>query len=876
MSTKTAIDLATLGASENDSEGVDCYISEKGIQAAPAKVRELEGSAGVGKYHATMYMNGITYYIFERKIFNEKLEAVKARYGYFDKPNLNFLEYGSGEERERIPTNYFKFDNERVDAKRPIKTISYMTLTNKTLQFFNITEMNTIDFEVSNNILALFNCNVLAFMAEREGNNPPVLTFIKNPLFATKTPDDITNKFPMGILSLRSWSPVWMKYHYKNTNAYLYKRVVDIRRDAKPVDFTVLLSEESVFIYDKNTGEILALRQIRRRTKMDDDYPYVAYLNDNSQLGKHTTDWKAIMDIDNTDRPMVYLEYVNHLYLFNTEYIESGLGQNDNAYGMEWKNSQTSGNIIISSKLTNENGGTFPHSVTFYEPLPFLVTVPVSATSSYRIPFCQVQIGKDAGGATFHYGKFKIPERILGDFEIHSFYQGKSELRPSEFRKGDNIDYIKEKINSTVEFMTATPDEWSHVLPGGEFKTFYSLNSAFAKEDFIVSPMLRVYEINGDAVLNGTSLSYHTQDYLWGQRSRAFSIGTRLYTNVNPYIKTNKSEEITIQKFREQNIIGNDLGKLPTAVIKGLAKNELAARTLKLRDQQGNLRILSLPKQDMEEVTVEYKNAVYYTDIGSFNITPENNQYEVPSNISDKIIGLWGEDRDILFISSKSIERFNIADSIDVPLSFVRLEKTYDLLVDWSGINKRLDLLTKEKGAIQLNGEKRIRVIFDENSRIAPDTVWKTTDLRIIENIDCFYAIDSQNRAFRQEINAAIFSLTDSGTENSEPILAGDSAMHLCKWESDKRFSVEWTYRNERNILLSEITIRMALFNVAMAMKKRTIDLYKDDILIRSRDTSNATVNFYKFGRGLSSKFKIKLQGYLREVMLTDTEGWQK
>ncbi|MCL1955768.1 MAG: hypothetical protein FWF63_00465 [Fibromonadales bacterium] len=870
MSTKTAIDLATLGAPDNDSEGVDCYISEKGIQAAPEAIRELEGSSGIGKYQATMYMDGVTYYIFERKIFNEKMEIVKARYSYFDERDFSFITFGS---REEIPTDdYFeyKLKNEQIDRKRPIKTISYMTITNAELQFFNIKDMNTLDFKVSNNIVALFNCNILAFL--RADNND--LHFIKNPIFSTKTPNDITDKFPMGILSLRSWSPVWLRDHY---NAELGDRVVDLRDKYKPPDFAVLLSEESVFIYDKNTKKVLALRQIRRRMKSDNEYyPEQVYIN---QSGSFTIDenmdWKVIRESFGNFTPYVYLEYVNHLYLFDSNIASSEqITGGDNIYGVEWTSEQMENEAVIASqiKFVTPSSASTPSRVEFFKPLPVMHKIHVPTDYYHKIPFCQsLPIPSNPRAK---YCELYDARRIWGH-EIRGFWiESTANFSFTRFETNDTIEDVKRKIKEVLERDNInTPDNWEKIHRDGTF----SSTQEEVNQSFLIALGTYVYEFDFEAVLKGISLSYHTQDYLWGQRSRSFSLGTKLFTNVNPYTQNNKTEEIEISKWREQDIVGNDQRKLRRTVIDDMKKAELATQTLSLKDSQGNLRILSLPNQETQEVTVEYKNAVYYTDVGSFNITPANNQYEVPSNISDKIIGLWGEDRDILFISSKSIERFNIADSFDVPLTFVRLEKTYDLLIDWSGINKRLDILTKEKGTIYLNGEKRIKAIFNESSRIAPDTVWKATDLRIIENNANLYVIDSQNRAFKQALSSPVFSLTRGGTTGNTPLLASNTlGIFFCDWESDERFSVEWTYRNERNILLGEITIRMAQFNSAMAMEKRTIELYKDGNLIRSRYTSNATVNFYKFGRGLSSKFKINLEGYLKEVVLTDTEGWQK
>jgi len=881
MSTKTAIDLSTLGAPDNDSEGYGCYISEKGIQAAPESTGELvvASSEAAGKYQGTMYLDGTTYYIFREYIVNEEGKTVAALFSEFN----NDFGYDEGPRTKKIPKNFFEYKirGEKIDKQSPIKTISYITLTNKKLQFFNVASMGTIDFEVSNNIVALFNCNVLAFIDEEK----EYLTFVKNPIFATQTQDDITEHFPLGILSLRSWSPVWLETSANGVVAMTGIRTMRLTKGKVPLDFSVLLSEESVFIYNKNTRKILALRQIKRHTKTD----YIDHMKANQTA---IVEWKAIgwitlpsgsslsniFNLKSEGNVFVNIEYNNYLYVFNEENTESfTVSDGGNIYGIRFEGTNNSEQTIISrNEIKNIIGDTWAEDISFFHRLPNTTGYKIKNDEEYRIHYClsfPALIGGDIDAAKFEAGLAVLNnETEIYGMEANCFFRVKTEVEGLLLTRYDNIDSVIYGIQRKLNLdMITTPDNWTRITTDGKFTSMAATSNA--KETFMMSSATMVYEINEDASIVGTSLSYHRQDYLWGQRSRAFSLGTKVYANANPYTKTNKTLEAELKKWGKQDLIGITRKQIPASA-GSLAESELAFKTLKIRDASRNLIILSLPEQPTEEKTAEYANAVYYTDIGSFNITPANNQYEVPSNISDKIIGLWGEDRDILFISSKSIERFNIADSIEVPLTFVRLEKTYDLLIDWSGINKRLDLLTKEKGAICLNGEKRVNAIFNENSRIAPDTVWKTTDLRVIENTDCYYAIDSQNRAFKQDIEAPIFSLTNA--VGTKPLLAGNGNIFYCDWESSKIFKVAWTYRNERNILLSEITIRMAQFNSAMAEKKREIVLYKDNKRINAMKTANSTVKFYKIGRGLSCRFMIETEGYLKEVVLTDTEGWQK
>jgi hypothetical protein len=123
VSEKTAIDLETLGAPGNDSEGVDCYISEKGIQAAPKQISEEK--TGTGKYIGKMYLCGTTYHVFEKIVFDEKMEEAAAHYNSF---NETFA-YEEKEASTAIPENYFEYKirGDTIDGKRPVKTISYMT-----------------------------------------------------------------------------------------------------------------------------------------------------------------------------------------------------------------------------------------------------------------------------------------------------------------------------------------------------------------------------------------------------------------------------------------------------------------------------------------------------------------------------------------------------------------------------------------------------------------------------------------------------------------------------------------------------------------------------------------------------------------------------
>jgi len=910
VSQKTAIDLNTLGAPDNDSEGHGCYISEQGIQAAPNMLYGEPLIPGTGKYIGIMYICGKTYHIFKDRILNENMNIELAYFDRFDPGSLKYIpsEYIS---KPLVPDYFeYKIRNETIDDKRPVKTISYMTLTNKELKFYEIASSNTFSFKVRDNILAILNCNVIAFMPD--DNNNDTLRFIKNPLFATSTQDDLTERFPLGIFALRSWTPAWARARPTydppaQFNAVPLSHPVNLYHEGTMVDgeFRILLSEETVFIYDRNTRKVKAIRQIRRRcrsdTKNGGETNYVKDQEGNINTEELSTIiYNKFFKQNGIDIVQAHLEYVNLLFLFTDKDIENIYDKNDwdsdGANGKTtyydvpgWDKDNNVQHTILNSDLSFTGldgfiGKRWEIDTEVFNEYTKLECVIVKPNHKYSIPYRFYHYLSSISSNNLDAGVayLKTPMQI-GFLEVNYLYVASPLAQCSWFsNKTDGIDYVMKHIFSLVDYdLAAMPDKWNNIGPDGNFKAGnVNLDEHEAFPTFLYSPWARVFEIygrQGNAMLKGTAISYRKQDYLWGQRSRAFSIGTDIWADINPYTPENSSELLELDKWKVPfERIGLESKQLLVPV-EDIKPAELAKRTLALRStDKGIIIIPTLIEWEKRKLTTEYRNAVYFSDVGSFDINTTDQHYIVPSNISDSIIGLYGENRDILLISNKSIERFNIADASGEPLSFVRLEKVYDYLIDWSGINNRLDIITKEKGAAILNGIKRVSELFNTESRIAPDTIWKTTELRVIEcesgNERFLYLLDSQNRAFRHAFDKPIFSLTSS--KNVQPMLASEHGIYYCDWESGNPFTVEWSYRSERNILLSEISIRNAQYRPSD--EKRWVRLWKDGELIRERHTSYASINFYKLGRGISSRLRIETSGYLREVAMTDTEEGQK
>jgi len=704
VSQKTAIDLATLGAPDNDSAGTGCYISERGVQAAPYGIKELRGD--VGTYHGSMYMDGITYHIFQNRIINEGLDIVPARFSRFKSDDFS---YEPGGTEDLIPDWFFKHGE---DEPRPLKAISYMTLTDRDVKFYDIANARVFSLRARNNIVALFSFNAIAFMEEDGEGNKTDLRFVLNPLFADMKDDDLTDRFPMEILALRSWTPLWNNnidddgYAMLDPDVALHlKAPADLRLKS---EMHILLAEETVFLYEKESRKVRAIRQIRRRCADDSTTDFIGDLEGydlDTTIANNF--FKRTPFITNTY--FDYLEYVNRLYLFTEERIDAaslddGGGTEPAAaseyYGKKWDGSnepiETIYNIDSSSDFLGFS------ILDIFDRYPAMRKTMVRSTDKHRIPYFfhnyLDEDKRDVVGYNRGLGAFGDMDISYGLYSetVNTLYRAWTSRTPCLwFNKGDDIDSVLRKISGGLAgIRLATPDNWSRVQDDGTF------NGNDNHSNFAQSAWSRVYEIYQSARLRGSRLFRHSQEYLWGQRSRAFSLGT-MVKDANPYGRLNDTAGMQIAGWDSVDGTGYNSKPIPGGK-EDIAPIELAARTLAIRgrysppDPDGSYFIIpALFPVKEKDYSTDLKNAAYFSDVGSFDINTTDQHYEVPSNVSDRLIGVWGEDRDVLFIGTKSIERFNIADSSAAPLSFVRLEKTHDLLLDWSGINGRLDTLTR-------------------------------------------------------------------------------------------------------------------------------------------------------------------------------------
>jgi len=806
VSARTAIALETLGAPDNDSEGFNCYASEKGIQALPSKKKQIEDLGEAGAYLCKFFMCGKTYYVFSRKIIDENGNPVKAVYMEFVDGGIELS--GKDELLDAPPEFYFNKD-EKIE--RDIKTVSYMTLTNKEFNLYEISKNMTHPFIAEKNILAVFSCNILAFQQETNGN----LAFVKTPVFHHSTSEDVSDISPLQVYIYRAFIP------HQGTN------VVAEECGKHGNGFgRLLLHEESIFLYDKDSRKIKALLQRRRRLtgdKYDDTLEF-----DESKREMYIIHGYYF-------NPFEQFFYVHAFYVFNIQY--PNLYGAREKYQREWSD----GNYSIDWWLADDP--TF----NIHKPFPSCVFMANSK-------------------ALFALSPEIKDRRSVSATSVHYKWYCTIQLVPANFMEIDKETTIDEVMDYAKTNPYPTPD--SGEVPDG-WHSWVFISQELKDPNLFVN-------------LGQT----HRQKYLWAQRSRLFSLGTMSYKNVWPYspyddlsIGDDKNiEKMELRRFRAVQMRGND-----DNTVTGIELNEDVLGNF---EDLNNIKfymtyfgrvIYSLFEWPQEEIEIEYANEVYHTMVGNLGFKFEDSPYFVPSNVSDEIIGLYGQDRNIFTISQKSIEQFNIADIDASPVQFVRLERTYDMLVDWSGLNGKLDILTKELGQYIFNGTPRVKRIFGMDSRILPATMIKSIMMDVVQTGEYdIRLIDANKREFLASIYAPIHAIT---LNDRDDIFADAQGLI---WETSiddgnfDRFAVSWNYRTGRNILLGRIAIRTAQFGPGHATRRRKFSLLKDGMPLRERDTINQTVEFYKIGMGLNNRLSIEMEGYLREVEIEDTERGQK
>jgi len=974
----TQLDLNTLGNPSNDSEALNCYISEKGVQAVPSFIDGAKVGLKVGKYWGSFNLDSKKYFIFEDTILNEELEFALAYFHYFDEDGL-FHEADSVS--ASFDGDYFLYDVRGFIDTRPIKAISYMTITNQELTLYDISTNTSIIRKVKNNTLAIISANVIAFIDEKTDE----LNLVKNPIFGEKNKNtELDLISPFGIYAIRSYFPVRIRVNgrygsdmgglysgergnfpltmqsevpIKNPNN-IYLKVADgpsaylkesgdsrINNPPGPYSDQIFygLREETVFIYDKQTRKIKAAHQVRLRGDYDTDVTTRDTIDPsrgntikpiNVQIRTTIFEYNGLIHS--------YNPYIRTLLVFSNDINTENLNIDNNIfYNEEFSNDSTAVSKVWLDSFYNQlpdvnrnrifNNPDVPEDTlpfSFFRRYTSVVGAVRDDTEGWFFPYLLYYTKSSIDNldqgilnpeyAARAYGIFKTEDTEIGEKKIWmdkkryqcrlltkdsdidevignvvNFYDPNNLSFERSFAIIDDIDTTAPRVigDNNIEFGSFSNTDW--------LRSFMRVYPAFAAWEIYDSATI----VTGDGEDDGLIDAFRAK-YLYSLRSRLFSIKTEIFSQIFPFA-FNGNSSLTVDKFPLASSFGNTEKPINDWMysifnydgrysaynflldeqyfqLKNILPIE--GQNIILKNSRNNSDLFLYRMFDWPEPKREigYTNAVYYTRISQFAHEEIDEPYFVPSNISAEIFGLFGTDRNIYAISDKGIEEFNIADSADVPVSFNRVFKIYDRLIDFSYINNNLDILYKNLNSFFFNDIQRIKEIYTNDSRIAPDTTYKQINFKVIDNQDHWRIFDSENREFKIDKDKAMHSLTN---KNNESWYTSDKFIKLASTDTENfnTFRISWYWRPEKTEMLRKIAINTSEYeawNTQDFPRAKMFKLWKnlgdDDILVGERFTNQYTTSFFKIGRMNSVRLILELNGYLKSIEMHSTGIHQK
>jgi hypothetical protein len=824
MSVKNMLDLNTLGDNTNDSRGDNCYISEKGIQSLPSKISNLlpYNVRSAGRYLSYFYLGGVTYMVFDNFVIDERGYLVLAYYidqgdNGFEIENLHYA-----------PKDFFSGSNER-----DIKTVSYFTKTNKKIILYskNISKENSkfAEYDLTDNIIAVFNNNILAFQLKEYGNS---VFFLKNPIFTSLKDAPTEFESPFGVYEFQSFFFLPKRFLANET---VIDRILEL-------DKVVVLN---------NTGDINSVGHgewsfyTPAIQTNDMSYAEVTWSGESNRLYLMEST-VVLYDKKSGDVRIIFSTNKKNISYFNNNTSEFSFYVNSWFYFRDF-------NVVNMPPFNNDSA-------------PFIYP---TDNGTKVIPDYSVNKMINTPKAFIYYKKsdsFTVYDSQFIDYGLE---------RPDySIANLSNINDIRTEVNRIMN----DSDTLTMASVDGNDR---SINANMRYRNiFGVLSFLPIYVINDDADLKGQELTYYTTENIWAQRNRIFSIGINSkisYPFTNDVNISNKDYEVRVNKFNKTFITEGDNFHLNGPIEYGGNKTVNYNVIQNTLFQNGNKAIYHwfewITRNINEEIS---QNRLYYSFVGDFYLEAIDSTFIEPSNIADKLIGAWGNDRELYTIGKKSMEQFNISDSSTSPVSFVRVFKTYQKLIDWTAINNNFNILTYENSNFHLNDVSFIRRdLFDVDSRFGVETAIKGMPFTVIDNgAKGKLLIDSEARAFNADNNMfiqAINIFTDGF-----PIFSNNMDICLVNLENENRFKVGFFYRTDENILLRCLSVNAAAYDRQASEKKKNYKVYRNEKLIFERNSSQQTVNFYSLGRGWNDNLSVECQGYLKSIIVEDTAIGQR
>lgn len=292
---------------------------------------------------------------------------------------------------------------------------------------------------------------------------------------------------------------------------------------------------------------------------------------------------------------------------------------------------------------------------------------------------------------------------------------------------------------------------------------------------------------------------------------------------------------------------------------------------------------------ELEVRTIPDPNFVYFTGVGTFEITNPAIDFISPTNIADNVVGIYGRQRDVYIIKQKSIEHWQIADTFESPLNWVKLESRFDDLIAWGAHSGKFNILVKDNSDYYANGKNYVnKGLFRDGMIWLPAMVVKGQWHDILEaqneegSTDYLLLISKDGNVFKTSPDKFIFPITQSAISNVYATLNGD--VSICDTEPDSPYFVEFFYRNPKNLAINSMTIATDQYDESIHKARRSFSVWKNKNIEEaktsrpnwSRQTVQNLVKFYKLGRGEMPRFIVKLQGYLKGIAIDDSAMKQK
>lgn len=847
MATQKVFDMESVGLPNSDSLGINCYISEKGIQGIP-----LVPSGTYGKYIGSFVLNDRTYHLWENNLTSS------------DGGNISVCSAINGV-RSSIVTGTSPAIPQVSGVKifpswQSVKSFSGMVVTNPNLTF------NGINYKAVGNSIAVIGNGTLALI---DGNNNNALTFIKAwsikaPSYQLANPND-------SVLKIRRYQLLraYKGGYFQMSQSFIPSQYA---RDS-------LGSQYRVYGMSSAYCEL----EIQTYSDMDDNVRFVVILSNI---------WNPKINV--LDAPGDRNRVSVHVLL--------PANANTKAY---FPFKDASGNIIVDQT----NGTLSSYYPTSEQPFGSLYALrPFSFMANTQTFYGSYVIGNPTG----NYSNRILCGRITGAASTGlTMYYGELPSGVGIYDDTQRMSLFTLSIPNTGAALDAQIKKWYN---DNMERLGNGLADTINQNKFYLNALcLYVSSVTLPGTIDST-YSQPSETNIFALRNRLFSLSPNIAFNT----QYNKGQAIS---FPGGQLISNIqyASNWQNGQIVGTLNLRRAVNQVAVTDDAGNAEGFSFEQVNRILVNGQYHEApdplhgdwytggqsifdYYFPANESYGRKYDNNAlffsmtamfqwdyigafYVVPSNVADSLVGVWGKQRDMYAISSKSVEHYQISDNSVSPVNWVNVLMKYDNLADWCGVNckESFNIIYQDKGNWWHNGINRVRRdLISKDCVPRPDTSLKGVLYKVFydKNRQLCFIVDEKDRIFRVGVSCGIYNLSIGGVENYFASEQGGPPSQVDIESGGTSFEVEWINRTPENCLIKEISIESTQYEGNSLTRqfwvsKKGFGGLPD--VVRNRTSAEPLVKFFNFGKGGADRYMVGMSaGYMKGVSITDTSRAQK